>query len=133
MVRRGRRFGLAAGYVVSVVGALIATGSLIVSSLPLLLIGTVLIGFGNASNQLSRYTAADLVTPDRRASAIGLVVWCSTIGAVVGPNLVAPAGSVALAIGLPELAGPYLVPMVFRRGGGAAVDSAAPPGSVRSR
>ncbi|HEV8698780.1 MAG TPA: MFS transporter [Candidatus Limnocylindrales bacterium] len=113
MVRRGRRFGLAAGYVVGVVGAFIATGSILVSSLPLLLIGTVLIGFGNASNQLSRYTAADLISPDRRASAIGVVVWGSTIGAVVGPNLVAPAGDIALAIGLPELAGPYLVPIVF--------------------
>ena len=113
MVRRGRRFGLVAGYSVSVVGALIATIAIVMSSLLLLLIGTVLIGFGNASNQLSRYTAADLVTPDRRASAIGLVVWGATVGAVVGPNLVAPAGTVAVAIGLPELAGPYLVPIVF--------------------
>jgi len=113
MVRRGRRFGLAAGYAVSVIGAILATIAIVVSSLLLLLVGTVLIGFGNASNQLSRYTAADLVTPDRRASAIGLVVWGATVGAVVGPNLVAPAGSIARAIGLPELAGPYLVPIVF--------------------
>jgi MFS family permease len=113
MVRRGRRSGLALGYVVSVFGALMATVAVVVSSLPLLLVGTVLIGFGNASNQLSRYTAADLVTPDRRASAISVVVWGATIGAVVGPNLVAPAGKIALAIGLPELAGPYLVPIVF--------------------
>lgn len=113
MVRRGRRIGLAAGYAVSVVGALVATVAVVTSSLPILLLGTVLIGFGNASNQLSRYVAADLATPDRRASAIGLVVWGATIGAVAGPNLVAPAGRVALALGLPELAGPYLVPIVF--------------------
>jgi MFS family permease len=113
MVRRGRRVGLAAGYTVSVVGALIATAAVIVASLPVLLVGTVLIGFGNASNQLSRYTAADLVPPDRRASSIGVVVWGATVGAVVGPNLVAPAGQLALALGLPELSGPYLVPVVF--------------------
>jgi MFS family permease len=113
MVRRGRRVGLAAGYAVSVVGAVVATLAVITSSLPILLLGTVLIGFGNASNQLSRYVAADLATPDRRASAIGLVVWGATIGAVAGPNLAAPAGRVALALGLPELAGPYLVPIVF--------------------
>jgi len=123
MVRRGRRFGLTAGYVISVVGALIATVAIVVSSLLLFLIGTVLIGFGNASNQLSRYTAADLVTPDRRASAIGVVVWGATIGAVVGPTLVAPSGSLALAIGLPELAGPFLVPVMFV--GAAAVLSMA--------
>lgn len=113
MVRRGRRIGLAAGYAVSVLGALVATAAVITSSLPILLLGTVLIGFGNSSNQLSRYVAADLATPDRRASAIGLVVWGATIGAVAGPNLAAPAGRVALALGLPELAGPYLVPIVF--------------------
>ena len=113
MVRRGRRFGLAAGYFVSVIGALVATLAVVTMSLPMLLIGTVLIGFGNASNQLSRYVAADLATPDRRASAIGIVVWGATIGAVAGPNLAAPAGQVALALGLPELAGPYLVPIVF--------------------
>jgi MFS family permease len=113
MVRRGRRFGLAAGYVVSVIGALVATSAIVTSSIPVLLVATVLIGFGNASNQLSRYTAADLVPPDRRASAIGLVVWGATVGAVVGPNLVAPAGQVALSLGLPELAGAYLVPVLF--------------------
>ena len=113
MVRRGRRVGLAAGYAVSVVGAVVATLAVITSSLPILLVGTVLIGFGNSSNQLSRYVAADLASPDRRASAIGLVVWGATIGAVAGPNLVAPAGRVALGLGLPELAGPYLVPIVF--------------------
>jgi MFS family permease len=113
MVRRGRRFGLAAGYVTGVLGAIVATIAVIILSLPLLLIGTVLIGFGNSSNQLSRYVAADLATPDRRASAIGLVVWGATIGAVAGPNLAAPAGRIALALGLPELTGPYLVPIVF--------------------
>ena len=113
MVRRGRRVGLATGYAVSVLGALVATAAVVTSSLPILLLGTVLIGFGNASNQLSRYVAADLATPDRRASAIGVVVWGATIGAVAGPNLAAPAGRVALALGLPELAGPYLVPIVF--------------------
>ena len=113
MVRRGRRFGLALGYVVSVIGALMATVAIVGSSLALLLVGTVLIGFGNASNQLSRYAAADLAPPDRRASAIGVVVWGATVGAVVGPNLVAPAGKVALALGLPELSGAYLVPILF--------------------
>ncbi len=113
MVGRGRRFGLAVGYGISVVGAILATLAVSAASLPLLLAGTVLIGFGNASNQLSRYVAADLVPADRRASAIGIVVWGATIGAVVGPNLVAPAGTVATALGLPALSGAYLVPIVF--------------------
>jgi MFS family permease len=113
MVRRGRRFGLTAGYVLGVAGALVGTVAVVIGSLPVLLVGTFLIGFGNASNQLSRYTAADLVPPERHASAIGLVVWGSTVGAVIGPNLAAPAGAVAMALGLPELSGAYLVPVVF--------------------
>ncbi len=96
-----------------VIGALVATAAVVTRSFPLLLFGTVLIGFGNASNQLSRYTAADMVPPERRASAIGLVVWAATIGSVVGPWLVPIASDMARSVGLPPLAGPYLVPVVF--------------------
>jgi MFS family permease len=113
MVRRGRRFGISLGYGVGVVGAVVATVAILMASLPVLLLGTVLIGFGNSSNQLSRYVAADLFAESRRASAIGTVVWASTVGAVIGPNLVSVAGGAAGAIGLPTLAGPYLLPIVF--------------------
>ena len=81
---------------VSVVGAFVATAAVITGSLPTLVLGTLLIGFGNSSNQLSRYAAADLVPPGRRASTLGLAVWGATVGAVVGPNLVAFSGEVAL-------------------------------------
>ena len=113
MARRGRRVGLVSGYSIGVVGAFVATAAVLTRSFPLLLLGTMLIGFGNASNSLSRYTAADMVKTDRRASAIGTVVWASTVGSVVGPTLVPIAGEIALQAGLPPLAGPYLVPVVF--------------------
>jgi MFS family permease len=113
MVARGRRTGLSVGYVVSVTGAIIATIAVISRSLPLLLLGTVLIGFGNSSNQLSRYVAADLFPLARRASAIGFVVWAATFGAVLGPNLIGWAGELGEEIGLPALAGAYLLPVVF--------------------
>ena len=113
MARRGRRTGLVAGYSIGVGGALIATASVILGSFPLLLVGTFLIGFGNTSNQLSRYTAADLVPAGRRASAIGTVVWGATIGSVVGPWLVPISSDLAEGGGLAPLAGPYLVPVVF--------------------
>lgn len=113
MARRGRRAGLVAGYGVGVLGALIATVAVLARSFPLLLAGTALIGFGNSSNQLSRYAAADMVPPARRASAIGLVVWGATVGSVIGPTLAPVASSMASAAGLPGLAGPYLVPVLF--------------------
>jgi MFS family permease len=40
-------------------------------------------------------------------------VWGATVGAVIGPNLVAPAGALATKVGLPELSGAYLVPVMF--------------------
>jgi MFS family permease len=113
MSRMGRRVGLTAGYMIGVVGALVAASGIITRSFPLLLVGTFVIGFGNSSNNLSRYAAADLVAPNRRAVAIGLVVWGSTVGGIVGPWLVPIASGLASDAGLPPLAGPYLVPVLM--------------------
>jgi MFS family permease len=113
MARRGRRPGLALGYAVGVGGALLATLAVLSRSFPLLLLGTLFIGFGNSSNQLSRYASADMSPAAKRASAIGLVVWASTVGSVIGPWLVPISGTLAMGAGLPMLAGPYLVPVLF--------------------
>jgi MFS family permease len=113
MASRGRRNGLTLGYLISILGAVVAAAGIIIRSFPLFLLGTVLIGFGNSANQLSRYAAADLYDPGRRASALSLVVWGATVGAVIGPNLVAPAGTAAAAAGLPPLSGAYLIPILF--------------------
>jgi len=113
MSQRGRRLGLSLGYLVGVAGAVVAVAAIVAGSLALLLLGSLLIGFGNSSNQLSRYAAGDLYPADRRATALGTVVWAATVGAVIGPNLVGPSGDVAMAVGLPAHAGPYLVPVVL--------------------
>lgn len=113
MARRGRRLGLTTGYVASVVGAAIGAAGIISRSFPLLIVGTFIVGFGNSSNNLSRYVAADMAEPARRPVAIGLVVWGSTVGGIVGPLLVPIASDLAGRAGLPPLAGPYLVPTVM--------------------
>jgi MFS family permease len=113
MARRGRRTGLTAGYLIGLAGAVVATVAVVIRSFPLLILGTFVIGFGNSSNNLSRYAAADLVSPNRRAVAIGLVVWGSTVGGIVGPSLVPVGQQIAPLFGLPELAGPYLIPIAF--------------------
>src|SRR3954470_9350630 len=79
MSRRGRRLGLSAGYVVGVVGALIAVTAIVGQSLPALLVGSLFIGFGHRHTQLSRYAAADLYPADRRGTALGIVVWAATV------------------------------------------------------
>jgi MFS family permease len=113
MGRWGRRLGLVAGYVIGVGGAFVSVAGIVAGSFPILLVGCLAIGFGNSSNQLSRYAAADMYSARRRASAIGLVVWASTVGAVIGPNLIGISGDVAGGLGLPRLSGPYLVPIVL--------------------
>jgi MFS family permease len=123
MVRVGRRAGLVTGYGIGALGALGAGVAVIASSFPLFLLATVAMGFANSANQLSRYTAADMYPETRRASAIGLVVWGSTFGAVIGPNVVTLAGDVAAALQLPRLAGIYGTTLLFV--GGAALLTAA--------
>ena len=113
MARRGRRAGIVLGLSVAVVGGALLFVAVTASSLPLLLVASVLVGFGNAAMNLSRYAAADLFPVDRRAGALGFVVWGSTIGAVLGPNLVAPAGAIAPDLGLLPLAGGFAMAFVF--------------------
>lgn len=107
--RIGRRNGLTAGYAIAVVGALIAVLAMRAGAFGLLLVGTLLFGVGHAANQLTRYVVAELHEADRRGRALGWIVWAGTVGGVVGPNLLAPAGRAAESAGLPSLGGPYVV------------------------
>lgn len=113
MLRAGRRSGLLLGILGGTIGGVVALTGVLMASLPLLLVGSALAGFANGAGQLGRYVAADLVPVERRARTIGTVVWGATIGAVSGPNLVAPAGLVAESFGLPPLAGTYLLTVLF--------------------
>jgi MFS family permease len=113
MSRRGRRPGLVRGYITATTGAGAAIVAAEIESFPLLLAGMVLIGSGTAANLLSRYAGADLAAPEHRARAISTVVWATTIGAVAGPNALAPAGRLGEWLGLPSLAGPYVVALVW--------------------
>lgn len=44
--------------------------------------------------------------------SLSWVVWAGTVGAVLGPNLLSISGQWGLALGLPQLAGPYVVAAV---------------------
>lgn len=113
MARRGRRLGLITGYSVGTLGALLALSAVLVRSFPLFLAGTALLGFANSANQLSRYAAADMVAPARRASTLSTVVWAGTIGGVLGPNLGTFVGQQLARVGLPELTGVYVVTLAL--------------------
>lgn len=108
MAARGRRAGLVAGYLTGALGAGLAVLAALAGSFTLLLAGTVLFGAATTANGQARYAATDLAAPSRHARALGLVVWATTVGAVAGPNLIAPAGRVARALALPDLSGAFV-------------------------
>ncbi|MQA84504.1 MAG: MFS transporter [Streptosporangiales bacterium] len=115
---RGRRAGLTFGYLLAAAGAVIAVVAGTAGLYPLLLVGMLAFGSGTATNLQARYAAADLATPERRGQALSMVVWATTLGAVAGPNLAEPAGRLSGALGIPALAGGFVVSaVVFLLGG----------------
>jgi MFS family permease len=110
--RRGRRVGLALGYGVAVFGAVVVVGAAAVSSLPLLLAGLFLFGASTSSGLQARYAAADLAEPQHRGRALSLVVWATTVGSVLGPNLAGPGADLGRSLGLPALGGAFAVSAV---------------------
>ena len=112
MNTRGRRLGLLLAYAVGITGALLTITGALIGMLPVALVGLVLTGGGTAAGLQSRYAATDLAAPERRGRALGTVVWATTVGSVVGPNLAQPMGNLARSIGVPRLAGPYMLTVV---------------------
>ena len=86
--RAGRKRGLIFGYLLAAIGGAIAVVGVRIGSFPWLLAGLFLLGWGQASSQLSRYAAADLAVAERRAGVVSLIVWAATIGAIAGPSLI---------------------------------------------
>lgn len=107
--RSGRRPGLALGYAVGALGGLGVVLSAAVDSVPLLFVSLFLYGSGTATNLQARYAGADLATAERRGRAVSTVLVATTLGAVLGPNLVEPMGTLADAVGVRELAGPFML------------------------
>ncbi len=108
----GRRPGLAFGYAVAIIGAIGMITSGVVRNFPLLLISATLFGGATASNSQTRYAAADLALPQRRARDLSIVVWATTIGSTLGPNLVGPAKAFAAFLGIPRLTGSFAISVV---------------------
>jgi MFS family permease len=108
----GRRPGLAAGFLAGAVGAAGVVVAAAIDSVPLLFVALLLYGAGTATNLQARYAGGDLADPERRGRAMSTVLVATTIGAVAGPNLVDATGALATSLGLPELAGPFMLAAV---------------------
>ncbi|MHC2998867.1 MFS transporter [Microbacterium sp. HJ5] len=110
--RRGRRPSLALGMAIALVGVVLVVLAAALALFPLLLLAFALVGAGQAANLQTRFAAADLATDTTRGRDLSVVVWATTIGAVLGPNLTGPGEVLGQAVGMPPLTGPYLITVV---------------------
>ncbi|WP_130178139.1 MFS transporter [Cryobacterium sp. SO1] len=104
---RGRRRSLATGAGIAGIGAILAITSVAIDVFPLLLLALMLLGAGSATNLQARFAATDLAGSTSRARDLSIVVWSTTIGAVLGPNLFGPGEVVGAQLGLPPLTGAF--------------------------
>ena len=109
MDERGRRPGLLLAYAIGVCGAVTVVTGAVLDFFPLAMLGLVATGGGTTATLQSRYAATDLASPDRRGRSLATVVWATTVGSVLGPNLASPMGRLAESFDIPRLAGPYLM------------------------
>ncbi|MGD6892235.1 MFS transporter [Bacillus mobilis] len=105
----GRRIGLAGGFIVGGLGAIGVVMAAVTNSIILLLVSLLIYGAGTATNLQARYAGTDLANKKQRATAISITMVMTTFGAVAGPNLVGVMGRFAHSIGIPELAGPFIL------------------------
>lgn len=111
--RWGRRWALSLGLAIAALGSVIVVVADVAQSFPLFIVGIALVGAGNAANLQTRFAATDLAQPATRARDLSLVVWATTVGVVIGPNLVGPGNAFGLFLGLPTLAGAFVIAAFF--------------------
>lgn len=104
-LRIGRKTLLQMGTVIGVLGGLIAGAGVITTTLWLFVSGLLMLGMSRGSLDQGRYAVAGITPPAKRASALSMVVWGGTVGAVLGPLLVAPSGKIAASFGVTPFAG----------------------------
>ena len=105
----GRRGGLVLGLVLGTVGGALAFLAVDSGSFAVFLVGLALMGVASAAVTLGRFAAAEVHPPSERGRAISTVVLGGTVGAILGPLLVGPAGRWAVSLGRRDLSGAYAV------------------------
>jgi len=109
---RGRHVSLATGALTAGTGAVLAISAVALNTFPLLLLALMLLGAGSATNLQARFAATDLASPQFRARDLSIVVWSTTIGAVLGPNLFGPGETLGATLGLPPMTGAFAFSLI---------------------
>jgi len=111
--RSGRGPSLAAMYAIAAAGAALTVVAATTRSPALLFAGFFLFGGGMTAGLQARYAAVDLAPKEQYGRHLSLVVWATTVGGVIGPNLSSIAGTSLDSFGIPTLAGPFVFSVVL--------------------
>lgn len=109
MKRVGRQRGLSLGTLWGIGGALLAAYAIWLQSFWLLCFAALVWGVYNAYGQYYRFAAADVSTPEFRATAISLVLAGGLVGGLLGPNL----SRWTVDLAGPRFMGAYLALIIF--------------------
>lgn len=90
MDRFGRMPVIRSGFVFCGVGAILTGLGAQFEIAALAVVGFVVIGLGNGQVLLTRGAASDMYPPERRARGVGLVLFGSVFGAILGPFVFTP-------------------------------------------
>jgi MFS family permease len=110
--RRGRRISLSTAALIAAGGVALCVVGMVASAVVILFVGLAGAGAATAAALQSRFAATDLAAPQTRGRDLSLVVWSTTVGAVIGPNLAEPGEAVGRALGLPPLSGVFVFAVV---------------------
>jgi MFS family permease len=108
----GRRLGLGIGFLAGGIGAAGIVIAAAANNIPLFFISLLIYGSGTATNLQARYAGTDLADPKERATAASRAMVATTFGAVAGPNLAGRMGVFAEFVGVPSLAGIFILAAV---------------------
>ena len=110
--RRGRRISLSTAALIAAAGVALCVLGMVLSAVVILFVGLAAAGAATAAALQSRFAATDLAAPETRGRDLSLVVWSTTVGAVIGPNLAEPGEVVGRALGLPPFSGVFVFAVV---------------------
>ncbi len=109
MDRLGRRVGLTAGYLSSLIAAVTSFLSVAFHSFAGFCFSSFFAGMARSSGEQARFIGAEIYPEAERARIIGRIVSAGTFSAIAGGLMVAPAGQWIAQYGYPPMSGPFAI------------------------
>tara|TARA_B100000945_G_scaffold321606_1_gene337546 strand:- start:6070 stop:7326 length:1257 start_codon:yes stop_codon:yes gene_type:complete len=113
MDRLGRRKGLNIGLLISMTGMALGALGAIQSNLLVFLSGSFVLGMSKSAIEQMRFIAAEVQPIGKRAQAIGLIAFSSTVGSLLGSVLMDSSPDMTRVLGIPILIIPFFLGIVL--------------------